>query len=707
MSKTEPQQGSGGQTLIDDLVAFFKTYYREEIAELAQKYPKDTESLYVDFQDVYKFNPDIADDLLNRPEEMLEYFAEAVDLLDLPLDVDLSGVTVRVSNLPAQHTYAPGQLRNGQGGSYIGVRGVLERVTSTSDLPQMVSFECQRCSTLTEIPQSLEQGELQEPHECRGCERQGPFKIKGNETEWSDYAKLRIESTPDADDGDSGKLVGYALDDLIDEGGDTGLIGRVGEPVTVYGICKRKQKTGRSENDLLFDHFLEARAIEFERDAETVDIEEHREEFEALANQPDAVDKFADSIAPQLHETDAWETAMEFAVPYLFGAPRIDLPNGPTYRGDLHFLIVSDYGMGKSTFKEDVEAYSPKCISKSTTALSSGVGLTAAAVKDDFGEGQWTIKPGLLVRANGGHLILDEIDKGPDQLTEMNDAIEGEQVVDIEKAGQSATYDSKCGLLALGNPLDGKFDEYDSISDQLDMSETLLSRFDAIVTMADRAQQDQDRRVAETFGQSFTEAQKAEIKGDSEFDTLEREVPIDVGRAWIKYAREEITPILEYEQFEELEDWYAEEVRQLNNEFAESGEAQDMPVPVTVRVLSAVTKMAIAFARVHLREKVTDADIERAKKLGKRLVKQNWDGERFDSTKNLSNETDSQKDRIDAIEDFIRENESKYDEGVPNAEIMRKADEIGFSDSQTEHDLDKLKQMGEIYEPVNDHFRTT
>jgi len=707
MSQTDSQVGQGEQTLTDELITFLNTYYREEVAKMAQLYPNDTKSLYIDYQDLYQFDPVLADDLREQPEKLLDYLTEAVDLVDLPVDQDLSNITVRVHNLPEQHTYAPGELRHQQGGNYIGVEGVLERVTSTSDLPQEVKFECTRCGTTAVIPQSLEESELQEPHECTGCQRSGPFKIMGNETEWSDYAKLRIESTPDADDGDAGKLVGFALDDLIDEGGDTGLIGRAGEPVTIYGICKRKQKNGRGANELLFDHFLEARAIDFERDAETVDIEEHRDEFEELAQKPNAVDLFADSIAPQLHETDAWETAMEFAVPYLFGAPRIDIPNGPTYRGDLHFLIVSDYGMGKSTFKEDIEAYSPKCISKSTTALSSGVGLTAAAVKDDFGEGQWTIKPGLLVRANGGHLILDEIDKGPDQLTEMNDAIEGEQVVDIEKAGKSATYDSKCGLLALGNPVDGKFDEYDSISEQLDMSETLLSRFDAIVTMSDRPSMDKDQKVAETYGKSYTEAQKAAINGEDEFDTLNRDVPIEVGRAWIKYAREEVMPILEYEQFQELEDWYAEEVRQLNNEYAESGEAEDMPVPVTVRVLSAVTKMAIAFARMHLREEVIQSDIERAKKLGKRLVKQNWDGERFDSTKNLSKDTKSQDDRVEAIESMIAELESEYDQGAPVEEVLEYAQNSGIKESKAEHEIDKLKQKGEVYEPENKHLRTT
>lgn len=693
MSQTTHSSGDVRHGLLEDLQAFFKQYYHDEIAALPQT---DAESLWVDYDDLYRFDPDVADSLRTKPEQTLSHMQEAIDMVDLPVANDLSDTTVRVENLNEEHVYSPGEIRSEHGGKYIGVKGVLERVTSTSDLPKAVTYRCQRCGTTTEIPQDMSAKELQEPHECRGCERQGPFEIVENQSEWSDYAKLRVEARPDADESNAGKLVGFALDDLIDTGGDVGLIGRAGEPVTVYGICKRQQKTGRGEKQLLFDHILEARAIEFERDAETVDIEEHREEFERLADEPEAVDKFAASIAPQLHETEAWETAMEFAVAYLFGAPRIDVPDGPTYRGDLHFLIVSDYGMGKSTFKEEVEAYSPKAISKSTTALSSGVGLTAAAVKDDFGEGQWTIKPGLLVRANGGHLILDEIDKGPDELTEMNDAIEGEQVVDIEKAGKSATYDSKCGVMALGNPIDGKFNEHDPVSEQLDMSETLLSRFDAIVTMEDNQDEEQDRKIAETFGKAYTEAQKAEIVGESKFDTLERQVPIDVGRAWVKYAREEIDPMLSYEQFQQIEEWYAEEVRQLNEIFADGEKGDDMPVPVTVRVLGAVTKMAIAFARTHLREHVTERDVERAKKLGKRLVKQNWDGEKFDSTKNIRTDRD---DDLSAILYFIEENEPVAEDEIINA--------LNIPDRKVEKDIQKLSQRGELYEPETNEYRTT
>lgn len=638
------------RNLIQDCTEFLENYYHDEIAQAALE---RRESLWVDHNDLYTFDSDLAHDALDgNPERILDALSKASTNVDTPTSVTNSELTIRLYNLPETDIYAPGEIRAEQGGWYVGVDAILERVTSTADFPKEVAFECQRCGNVIHVPQQITQDEVREPTECDKCERKGPWAILDDETDWQDYAKLRLQNRPDASEDSEGKLPGYVLNDLIDEGGENGLLGRAGEPVTAYGIVKRSQKSGRGENSLLFDHLLEVRAIEFDRDNETVDVEEHRETFEEIAAQPNAVDLFAESIAPQLHATDAWEHAFEFAVAYLFGAPRVDLPNGPTYRGDLHFLMITDYAMGKSTFKEEIEAYSPKCLSKSTTALSSDVGLTAAAVKDDFGEGQWTIKPGLLVRANGGHLILDEIDKGPDELTNMNDALEGEQVVDIEKAGQSATYESRTALMALGNPTDGRFDPNAPIPDQLGINETLLSRFDGIVTMEDHPDIEQDSKVAETWGKAYTESQQLQYGENDDVDVLERHVPVDVGKAWIKYARENVNPTLSYAQFEELEEWYAEEVRQLNHTRGNNGEGEDMPVPATVRVLAATVKMSLAFARARLQDEVRPQQIDRAKTLGKKLVKQNWDGENFNANKNQGGSGDSTRVKLKDALDF-------------------------------------------------------
>jgi len=340
----------------------------------------------------------------------------------------------------------------------------------------------------------------------------------------------------------------------------------------------------------------------------------------------------AESIAPALYQTDAWETAMEWAVAYLFGSPRIELPDGTSFRGDIHGAIISDYGMGKSMFSHGLENLSPDCIRKSATALSSDVGLTAAAVQDDFAGGKWTLKPGILVRGNGGHVILDEIDKGPNDLESINDALEGQQRVDVEKAGMSAEYNSRCGVLVMGNPIDGRFDPNMPIAPQIGVDSSLLSRFDGIITMEDKADEDVDAAIAEQMGFSYAEASQMQF-GDldsDDLDALDRPVPADIAKAWIKEARENYNPIFTKELVDSIKDWYAQEVRPMNQSFAGEGSGEDMPVPATARVVMWTIRYAGAFARVRLRDVVAEEDVERAKPLAERMVGQNWDGEKFD-----------------------------------------------------------------------------
>ena len=683
--------------LADKAVEFLSQYYREDVLELANEYPGES-SLWIDYSDLTAWDMDAADDLITSPEIVLASLSKAVEWMDVPVPFTLDDVTVRVTGLPDDQHQSPGSLRAEDVGRYVAIEGMLDRVTAPSDKAEVVAYQCLKCPSTVEVQQNPQADELQEPYECPGCERQGPFKIKHGAGEFSNYSKLRIEDQPSDDATSNGNLTAYVKDDLIEYGGDNGLLERAGEPIVVNGILKREQRSGRGSDGQLFDHLLEVNSVEFQRDHNTVDIAEHREEFQALADRGDAVDKFAESIAPNLHTTGAWDAAMEFAVAYLFGAPRIDVDNGPTYRGDLHFLIVSDYGMGKSDFASDIEAYSPKCISKSTTALSSGVGLTAAAVEDDFGEGAWTVKPGLLVRANGGHLILDEIDKGPDELTDMNDALEGKQQVDVEKAGKSITYNSRTGVMALGNPVEGRFDATQPISQQLGIADSLLSRFDGIVTMEDTADRDEDQAIAETYGRAYTEAQRADYEEDRDADleVLDRPVSVDTGRAWVKYARENVHPVLSYEQFTELEEWYAEEVRQLNQKFAAEGEGEDMPVPATVRVLGAAVKMSIAFSRARLLDEVDGQAVERAKKLGKRLVKQNWNGESFDAAKDQGG-PDNQKEARQGVYAVIDEH------GPLNAGEIAK--ELSLDESEVEHHITKLSQQGSVVEPEYGVYR--
>jgi len=703
MSQTEAETTTGEH----EHTEFWRRYYAEAVADLAQRYPDEQGSIRVNWSDLLAYDIDLAEDYLVAPNTIDGILQQA--LADYPVpNVELTDVDIRMVGLNAGEIYSPLEVTRDaedRDEEYVGVRGELSKVTEPKKEIQEAAFECQRCGSMSYVPQAGDS--FQEPHECQGCERQGPFQVVHSDSTFRHHSKIRVETPAD----ERGDLQDESIDadvrgDLVWLGdNDFGLLTRSGEPVVVYGTVEQRQiEEGRTKTRH-FEDYLDVSAIEFDADEDDVKIAEYREEFEELATREDAVDVFAESIVPELYETPEWEHALELLVAYLFAAPRVDVPNGPTYRGDIHALIVSDYGMGKSMVNSAVAMYSPKCIKESVTGMSSDVGLLAAAVEDDFGDGQWTLEPGILVRANGGHVILDEIDKTDADLERMNDALEGEQIVDVNKAGQSASFKSRVGLLATGNPEDSRFTAEVPVSEELDIDRSLLSRFDGIVTMRDEADEEQDGFIAETQGMSYVEAQEYAHGDRDEMDLLSREVSPEVGRAWIAFARESVAPKLRPRHVESIREWYAEEVRQLNKKFR-NNDAGDMPVPVSARKVQDTIRFAVAFARVHLRDEVADEDVERAMDLSKALVGQTFDGDTFQPAA-VNTTPDTQDERVRSVKALINDLETP-EAGADIDDILTDAQEdLDMTPSDVEQEIEKLKQKGEAYEPSMNEVRLT
>ena len=240
---------AGDTEVTDKFEQFYRDYYHDEIGELAQKYPNEQRSLYVDWGDLYQFDPDLADDFLAQPGQMQGYAEEALRLYDLPADVRLGRVHVRVQNL--RTTTAIHDICARHRGQLIAVTGTVRKATGSSPRVTEAAFECQRCRTLTRIPQTS--GEFYEPHECQGCERQGPFEINFDQSEFVDAQKLRVQEspTPVGEDSMPEALEVNISDDLVDTVA-------AGESVRISGIIHFDQK---GESDPTFDMSLNGMSI--------------------------------------------------------------------------------------------------------------------------------------------------------------------------------------------------------------------------------------------------------------------------------------------------------------------------------------------------------------------------------------------------------------------------------------------------------------
>ena len=323
--------------LIDAFEEFYRSYYRNEIGELAQKYPTEQKSLYIDWRDLYQFDPHLADDFRSKPEQIRQYAEEALRLYDLPVDVSLGQAHVRVRGLPERTDIR--EIRADHRGMLIAIQGIVRKATDVRPKIVTSAFECQRCGTLTRIPQ--EGGDFQEPHECQGCERQGPFRINYDQSEFIDAQKLRIQESPEG-------LRGGETPQNVDVNIEDDITGRVtaGDHVEVTGILKLDQQGNEREKSPMFDFYMNGMTVEIEDEQfEEMDItDEDKKQIIELSNEPDIYEKMEKSIAPSIYGYEKEKRAMIFQ---LFSGVTKHLPDGSRTRGDLHMLLIGDPGTGK------------------------------------------------------------------------------------------------------------------------------------------------------------------------------------------------------------------------------------------------------------------------------------------------------------------------------------------------------------------------
>jgi replicative DNA helicase Mcm len=698
----------------EQLISMFEQYlsqdkYITKIQEAADLFP-EIRSIMTDFNDLDFYDGELAQFLLAKPNNAFFAAERAIRNL-LPPDTMENGISLhfRVKNLPPETSrIVIRDLRAEHMGKFVAVEGLIRKATEVRPKIRDAVFKCLRCGSIVKIHQ--EDLTFKEPLECSkeqgGCGRAASstsFKLISEASYFIDTQKLENQEPPEGLRGGSQpeRLTIYVDEDL------TGKISP-GDRVVINGILRTRQRgTKQGGKSTLFDIHLEGNSIELkEKEFEEVEIsDEEIQEILDLAKSPDVYDKIIFSIAPSIYGMLIEKLAL--ALQLVSGVHKL-MPDDTKIRGDIHILMIGDPGTAKSQLLEYISRLAPRGIYASGKA-STAAGLTAAAVRDEFGEGRWVLEAGALVLADGGLACVDEIDKmSPQDRSAMHEAME-QQVIHVAKAGITAALSSRCGVLAAANPKLGRFHNFAPISDQIDMPPALLTRFDVIFPISDKPNRDLDAHMAKHilsahYGGEIREYRKGS-KEKKRFSKKDEEKamsgikPIlspEFLRKYVAYARRYVFPVMTKEAMDHLTDFYVN-LRARDSEEGEGGGV----VAITPRQLEALVRLSEASARLRLSNEATLEDAERAIEIADYyLRKVASEGGVLDIDMLVTGTSHSQRDRIFELLGIIKDLSSgTTSSSVEIDEVLDEADARKMDISKVKADLDKLVRQGTLFKP--------
>ena len=287
------------------------------------------------------------------------------------------------------------------------------------------------------------------------------------------------------------------------------------------------------------------------------------------------------SIAPHL---EGLLGAKETLLIALAGAPRFG-----GRRGDINILLVGNPSRGKSELLKAAAKIAPKA-SYVNGKSSTGVGLTFSMVK--LPNGTAVPRAGKMVLNDGGHVMLDEVDKmTPAQRGDLLECME-QQTVTMNKSGSTGIpVNARTAVIAAGNPRNGLYDDDMSVQDNLNLEEPFLSRYDRIWNLAKMSDLEQQKMaqyvVSNTLNNYSVELTETELK--HYFNTIRK-----------------INPTIPDEVAEKIKKWYLRMCSLLKN--------SKERIPMEPRQLEGMIRACLARARCYLSEtvntKMVDEEID-------------------------------------------------------------------------------------------------
>ncbi|KAL7982367.1 hypothetical protein Chor_009965 [Crotalus horridus] len=590
----------------------FSFKYRDE---LKRHYNVGQYWIEVEIEDLASFDEDLANYVHKQPVEHLQLLEEAAkEVADEVTRPRPTGEeTLQDIQVMLRSDANPSNIRNlksEQMSHLVKIPGIIIAATPVRAKATKITIQCRTCRNI--IPNIALRPGLEGYALPRKCSTEqtnlakcplDPYFIVPDKCKCVDFQTLKLQESPDAvPHGELPRHMQLYCDrylcDKVVPGNRATIIG-------VYSIKKAGLTKIKSRNNAgvgIRSSYIRVVGIQVDTEGSGRSVSgsvtpQEEEEFRHLVSMPNIYDMVAKSIAPSIYGSNDIKKAIACM---LFGGSRKRmeekrLPDGLTRRGDINLLMMGDPGTAKSQLLKFVERCSPIGVYTSGKG-SSAAGLTASVIKDPATR-SFFVEGGAMVLADGG--VMREDDR-----VAIHEAME-QQTISIAKAGITTTLNSRCSVLAAANSVFGRWDETKG-DENIDFMPTILSRFDMIFIVKDEHNEERDMTLAKhvmtLHVSALTQTQAAE--GEIELHKLKK---------LIAYCRAKCGPRLSAEAAEKLKNRYILMRSGAREHERESDRRSN--IPITVRQLEAIVRIAESLSKMKLQPFATEADIEEALRL--------------------------------------------------------------------------------------------